>query len=185
MQIIFLTPLGAFFLNVFIWTFLHSGISFCSSRIPVERFRINNPLYQTFCWEKNGMLYQRLFHVRSWKRFIPQGSKLFRDGFSLQKLSSLDSIYLKRWLQESIRAEFCHWMMVFPSVFFFLWNSELGGWLMVAYAALNNFFPIVAQRFNRPRIRHYLELATQNSKLVFTSSKTAETRLKLASSNLH
>ncbi len=56
---------------------------------------------------------------------------------------------------------------------------------MVAYAALNNFFPIVAQRFNRPRIRHYLELATQNSKLVFTSSKTAETRLKLASSNLH
>ncbi len=54
MQIFFLTPLGAFFLNVFIWTFLHLGISFCSSRIPVERFRINNPLYQTFCWEKMG-----------------------------------------------------------------------------------------------------------------------------------
>jgi len=32
----------------------------------------------------------------------------------------------------------------------------------VLYAVANNFFPIVAQRYNRPRIRRYLELARRD-----------------------
>lgn len=184
MQILFLNPLGTLFLDVMAWIILHLGIGFYSSKIPVERFNPDQRFYQTFVWEKGGRIYQQLFHVRSWKRFIPQGSKLHGEAFSLQRLPGKDPITLKRWLQESIRAEFCHWMMVFPGFVFFLWNSELGGWLMVAYAALNNFFPIVAQRFNRPRIRHYLEQTSQDLKPVLLPSTTAERRFQLANPNM-
>ncbi len=156
MQILFLDPLEAFVLDVIAWIMLHLGIGYCSSRIPVGRFDPNRRFYHSFAWEKNGGVYQDLFHVRAWKHYIPQGSRLYRDTFSLQNLTSLDPVYLECWLRESIRAEFCHWMMIFPSVFFFLWNSASMGWWMVAYALLNNFFPIVAQRFNRPRVRRYL-----------------------------
>jgi len=30
------------------------------------------------------------------------------------------------------------------------------GWIMVAYAVLNNLIPIILQRYNRPRIRKLL-----------------------------
>jgi len=157
MQILHLDPVNTLILDVIAWICLHLGIGYCSSRIPVERFNLDGWFFQPFPWEKDGKIYQELFHVRSWKRFIPQGSRLYRDTFSLQNLASLDPAYLERWLGESIRGEFCHWMMIFPSILFFLWNSPTMGWLMVAYAVLNNFFPIVAQRFNRPRVRRYLE----------------------------
>jgi glycosyl-4,4'-diaponeurosporenoate acyltransferase len=183
MQILFLNPLATFVLDVIAWVFLHLGIGYCSSRIPVERFDIDKPFYKTRPWEKGGKIYQQLFHVRAWKRLIPPGSKLYRDAFSLQKLPNMDPAYLKLWLQESIRAEFCHWMMIWPGFVFFLWNSTLGGWLMVAYAALNNFFPIVAQRFNRPRVRHYLELAGHSAATAGTSVRSMEPSFQLAHMN--
>lgn len=157
MQIIFLSPVDTLLLDVAAWVLFHVSIGFCSSRIPAEWLDPNKRFYQSFSWEKGGKIYQCLFRVRSWKRFIPDGSRLYRNAFSLQTLRRLEPVYLERWLKESVRAELCHWLMIFPSGFFFLWNSTMVGWVMVLYAALNNFFPIVMQRFNRPRIRRFLE----------------------------
>lgn len=161
MQVLFLDPIGTFVLDVIAWVMLHLGIGYCSARIPVERFRPEKRFFQSFRWEQGGAVYQKLFHVRAWKNYIPQGSRLYKEAFSLQNLPSLEPAYLERWLRESVRAEFCHWMMIVPGGVFFLWNNEMAGWWMVAYAWLNNFFPIVAQRFNRPRIRRYLDWARQ------------------------
>jgi glycosyl-4,4'-diaponeurosporenoate acyltransferase len=185
MQILFFDTLKTVFVDIVTWVCLHLGIGYWCSRIPIEQFDINQRFYQTFRWEKGGTIYQQLFHVRSWKRFIPQGSKLYRDAFSLQNLPNMEPAFLMRWVQESIRAEFCHWMMVFPSIFFFLWNGELGGWLMVAYAALNNFFPIVAQRFNRPRIRRYLEQTRQTPVALPSYSAGMQPAQQFASSHSH
>jgi glycosyl-4,4'-diaponeurosporenoate acyltransferase len=52
--------------------------------------------------------------------------------------------------------------MIVPGFFFFLWNDVILGWLMVAYAFLNNLPFIIVQRFNRPRIRKLIAL-TENS----------------------
>lgn len=79
-------------------------------------------------------------------------SVLCGDSFSLRHLSSLAPVYLERRIRESIRAVFCHWMMIFPGFFFCSWDSPVMGWAMVACAALNDFFPILARRFNRPRL---------------------------------
>ncbi|NLG74176.1 MAG: glycosyl-4,4'-diaponeurosporenoate acyltransferase [Chloroflexi bacterium] len=162
MQIFFFSAVETLIIDVIVWICFHLGIGFWASQIPVEKFDPDHWFFQTFDWEKGGQIYQDLFRVRSWKRFIPQGSKLYPNTFSLQKLKSLDPEYLELWLRESIRAEFCHWMMILPGFLFFLWNSVEVGWLMVLYAVANNFFPIVAQRYNRPRIRRYLELARRD-----------------------
>jgi glycosyl-4,4'-diaponeurosporenoate acyltransferase len=47
-------------------------------------------------------------------------------------------------------------MMILPGFLFFLWNEAVVGWIMVAYAVLNNLIPIIMQRYNRPRIRKLL-----------------------------
>lgn len=164
MQILHLDTAATWILDIIAWVIFHLGISFFVSHIPIEHFSLNRRFYQTFRWERGGAIYQQLFRVRSWKRFIPNGSKVFgKDNFTLQHLTNLNPVYLETWLRESIRAEFCHWMLIFPGFFFFLWNNVAMSLVMMVYAILNNFFPIVAQRFNRPRVRRYLEIARQQA----------------------
>jgi glycosyl-4,4'-diaponeurosporenoate acyltransferase len=161
MQIVFFAPLQTFLVDVAAWIFFHLGIGFCSSKIPISKFDPNRRFFQTFPWEKGGSIYQKLFHVRSWKRFIPQGSALYKNAFSLQHLTTKDPAYLELWLRESIRAEFCHWVMILPGFFFVLWNDVVGSWLVMAYAVITNLVPIVLQRFNRPRMRRMLQQAKE------------------------
>jgi glycosyl-4,4'-diaponeurosporenoate acyltransferase len=156
MQVIYLSIQDTVLVDIFAWIFIHFSIGYWCSRIPVSKFNPQKWFYLTRPWEKGGEIYERFFHVRSWKKYIPAGGKLYSDTFSLQKLSSFKKDYLELWLKESCRAEFCHWIMVLPGFLFFFWNSTRGGCLMMIYAVLNNLFPIVLQRFNRPRIRRLM-----------------------------
>lgn len=156
MQIVFLDTLETILLDIIAWVIFHLGIGYASSKIPLERLNPDLRFFQAYDWEKDGMIYEKLFHVRSWKHLIPNGSALYGDGFSIKNLATNDLAYLYRWLKESIRSEVCHWAMIVPGFFFFLWNNVVVGWIMVAYAFLNNLVPIIMQRFNRPRMRRLL-----------------------------
>jgi glycosyl-4,4'-diaponeurosporenoate acyltransferase len=159
MQIVFLEPLETIILDVLAWLVFHLGIGYGSSRIPLEWLNPDHRLFQPFTWEKGGGIYQQRFRVRSWKHFIPNGSALYPGTFSIRNLPTDDPAYLERWLKESVRAEVCHWVMIIPGFFFFLWNDVAVGLGMVAYAFLNNLVPIIIQRYNRPRARKLLDKA--------------------------
>ncbi len=152
MQIIFLTTTQAILRDVLAWAIIQLMIGYCISKIPLDWLNPDLPSFQVFAWEKGGEIYEKYFHVRAWKRLIPNGSALYRGAFSIKNLQTNDLTYLKRWLKESVRAEICHWLMILPCVFFFLWNSLVLGWVMVAYAFLSNLVPIILQRYNRPRM---------------------------------
>ena len=156
MQIIFLDPLITFFVDILAWVVFHLGIGFSSSRIPLSWLHPEYRFFHTYKWEKEGMIYEKIFHVRSWKHIIPNGSAVYRGMFSIKNLPTNEPEYLKRWLKESVRSEICHYLMIIPGFLFFLWNNVFVGWLMVAYAFLNNLVPIILQRFNRPRMRKLL-----------------------------
>ncbi len=153
MRILFLEPLETFILDMICWVIIQLGIGYLSLKFPEKWLDPGRRFFQSFAWEKGGKIYQQLFRVRSWKHLIPDGSKTYRGAFSIKKLPTSELTYLLRWLKESIRSELCHWFMILPAPFFFLWNSIKGGWLMVFYAFFNNLVPIILQRFNRPRIR--------------------------------
>ncbi len=156
MRILFLEPLQTLIFDVVAWVILHLGIGYGSTKIPLKWLNPDRRFFQAFAWEKNGRIYDQLFRVHSWKRFIPNGSALYRGAFSIKKLPIYDLAYLHRWLKESVRSEICHWIMILPGFFFFLWNDVVMGWVMVAYAFLNNLVPIIMQRYNRPRVRKLL-----------------------------
>jgi glycosyl-4,4'-diaponeurosporenoate acyltransferase len=156
MQIIFLDPAQVILLDVIAWLVIHLSLGYLSSKIPLEWLNPNQWFFQTFAWEKGGEIYQKFFRVRSWKKYIPNGSRAYRGAFSIKNLISSNPAYLERWLKESVRAEICHWVMIIPGFLFFLWNSEAFAWVNVVYAFLNNLVPIIMQRFNRPRMRDML-----------------------------
>ncbi len=162
MQIITLSTHDTIFLDIFAWIVIHLSIGYLSARIPIDTFDPDHWLFLTYPWEKGGRIYDTLFHVRSWKKFIPGLGRITSNKFSMQKLASSDLDYLKTWLKESCRAEWCHWVMIIPGFFFFLWNSvEVGCW-MVAYAVANNLIPIILQRYNRPRVRRMIMMLEKN-----------------------
>lgn len=156
MRIIFLSGLETLVLDIFAWVVFHLSIGYSCSRIPIERFDPQKSRYQTKTWEKDGEIYQKLFHVKEWKKFIPSGAAVYKGAYEIKHIHSFNIDNITRWLKESCRAEFCHWVMILPGFLFFLWNSVEMGLCMVAYAVLNNFVPIIMQRYNRPRVRKIL-----------------------------
>ncbi len=156
MQIIFLDTVGTVITDILAWIAFHLSIGYLSSKIPLNWLKPERWFFQTFAWEKGGVIYDKIFSVRSWKKIIPNGSALYKGAFSIKHLPTSDINYLHRWLKESVRSEICHWLMIIPGLFFFLWNSVSAGWINVLYAILNNLVPIILQRYNRPRMRKLL-----------------------------
>lgn len=157
MRILYLSPLETVILDILAWILFHLSIGYATSRLVITHFDPNDRLYQTKPWEKNGEIYQKLFRVKDWKKFIPSGAALYKNAYEIKRITSFTIQNIGTWLRESCRSEFCHIMMILPGFFFFLWNSIQAGWWMVAYAFANNLIPIIMQRYNRPRIRTLLE----------------------------
>lgn len=163
MRLISIPDDHALLVDILVWIIIHLSIGFGSSRIPIAWFNVQQFLYRSYKWEQGGKIYQRLFRVHSWKSLLPNGGALYPNTFSIRRLNTYTIEYLERWLQESCRAEFCHWMMILPGFLFFFWNNILLGWWMVFYAVLNNLFPIIVQRYNRPRMHHLLNQMRRKS----------------------
>ncbi|MDY6874453.1 MAG: hypothetical protein SVR81_10960 [Chloroflexota bacterium] len=94
---------------------------------------------------------------------------MYKEGYSIHRLTRTDRATLARWLRETVRSETCNWLMILPGFLFFLWHTPLVDWLMVAYAFLNNLPVIVVQRFNRPRLRQMLTIRARRDEI--TASK--------------
>ncbi|MDD3777382.1 MAG: glycosyl-4,4'-diaponeurosporenoate acyltransferase [Actinomycetota bacterium] len=104
-------------------------------------------------WEINKEVYHKIFKVKSWKKFIPDGGTLFKRGFAKKKLAQKSSPYLSQFLNETKRAELTHWLQILPVPVFFLWNQWWVGLIMIAYALLANIPCILLQRHNRLRLQ--------------------------------
>jgi glycosyl-4,4'-diaponeurosporenoate acyltransferase len=146
-------------LNTAAWLAIHLGVSYFSSRLPLELFRAEGWLYRTRRWEMEGRIYQAVFRIRSWKGLLPDGAALFRKGFRKKRLASRSAVYLSHFVLETCRAELCHWLVFAVVPLFFLWNPWYVALPMIPYAVATNMPCIFAQRFNRPRFRAELRRA--------------------------
>lgn len=156
MRIFFFDDITTVILDVIAWVMFHLSIGFWTSKIPVDVFNPQHSWYMTRIWEKGGEIYQDLFRVKDWKKYIPSGAAVYKNAYEIKHIKAFTVNNVTRWLKESCRSEFCHWVMILPGFLFFLWNSTIGGWIMVVYAFLNNLVPIIMQRYNRPRVRKLL-----------------------------
>ena len=156
MRVIFLPTFWTIVLDCIMWTAFYFSIAFLCTRIPMEYLAKDRWLFRTRPWEQQGEIYHRLFGVRYWKKRLPSGGKIF-GGFDMRSIASYEVPYLERWIIETRRSELCHWILILPSVLFFLWNPPEVGWGMIVYAILFNLPMIITQRHNRPRLQALLE----------------------------
>ncbi len=146
-----------FTVNAAAWIVIHLGAALFCRRLSYDQLSRLAGIFKARSWEANGALYQRLFRVRRWKSLLPSGGAIFPGGFSLKKVASHDSGYLREWVNESYRAELTHWLAMMAVVIFVLWNPPIGMAINIIYALVVNLPCIITQRYNRPRLMAIVE----------------------------
>jgi len=157
MRVIFLSRPVTIFLCFILWGIIQAGTVLICILIPDRYFDPDSSIFRQRKFERGGEFYQKVFKVRSWKGLLPDGGKVWRKkGYQKKNLKDLSKENLRRYLIESSRGEMTHWLaMSFFWVFGFFTPLYVL-WMMIAYALLLNLPCIIAQRYNRPRIRRLL-----------------------------
>jgi glycosyl-4,4'-diaponeurosporenoate acyltransferase len=139
-------------LNVAGWPVIQLGLAWAFTRMSVDWF---NPRHAR-AWEQGGRFYERMFAIKRWKDWLPDGARWMGGGFSKGSMARLGPDYFQRFIRETWRGELCHWYALGCAPLFFLWNPWWAGVIMVIYAAVANLPCILAQRYNRARFQRLL-----------------------------
>jgi glycosyl-4,4'-diaponeurosporenoate acyltransferase len=162
-----LLNLGTFWtvlVDCLVWLVIHLGAANLLVRFGEKSFSPENWLCRWQGWEQDGCLYQKHFRIKKWKHRLPDAAPLLgARGFPKKKLRGKNPAYLSSFLHETCRAETVHWVIILLSPLFFLWNPPWVGFLMVSYALAENLPLIMAQRYNRCRLRRILKKQAQRA----------------------
>ena len=160
LRVIHLPTFWTIMLDIAAWFVIHMGVVAAMVSLPVRLFDPQAWPFRLRGWERDGQLYEKAFRVRTWKDMLPDGANLLRwRSFRKRHLEHTTVDYLDRFSRETCRAECTHLLTMVWAPFFFLWNPVWVGWLMIFYALAENVPLIVAQRYNRIRIRRLLSRA--------------------------
>ena len=140
-------------IDIVAWFVIHMSVSYIMTRQPLSAFEPDSWLYRQRSWEKNGRIYERLFRLKSWKKKLPDGAAVFKNGFEKKRLKETGQRYLQDFISETCRAELTHWIVFLFGFIFFVWNIWWVGIIMIIYAAVANIPCIITQRYNRIKLR--------------------------------
>jgi len=140
-------------IDFLVWLVIHVGVSISVAKMRSDSFNPESWLYRERNWERNGEIYKDFLGVKTWKRLLPDGAAVSKSGFRKKHLGNPDAVYIRKFILETCRAELTHWVIFVFSIVFFVWNDWWIGIIMIAYASVVNIPCIVAQRYNRIRLR--------------------------------
>ncbi len=152
-MLIHLPDLWIVIIDIVAWFVFHMSIAFIGTILPERYINTHHWLFKERNFEQGGKFYEKYFFIKKWKKYLPDGSALFKKGFKKNKLNSTDKSYFDRFILELCRAEAVHWAVIFISPIFFIWNYEWASWVMILYAIVANMPCILAQRYNRIRFK--------------------------------
>jgi glycosyl-4,4'-diaponeurosporenoate acyltransferase len=151
-MIVHLSGPWAIVINITVWLVINLGVGMSTARMQSNSFNPQSWLYRQRIWERGGKTYKARLKVKKWKRLLPAIAAVVKGGFRKKHLGNADAAYVRRFILETCRAEFTHWIIFLFSLIFFLWNDWWIGLIMVAYGLATNIPCIVIQRYNRMRL---------------------------------
>jgi glycosyl-4,4'-diaponeurosporenoate acyltransferase len=142
----------AIVINIIVWLVINLGVGMSTARMQLNSFNPQSWLYRQRIWERGGKIYKARLKVKKWKRLMPAVAAVVKGGFRKKHLGNADAAYVRRFILETCRAEFTHWVIFLFSLIFFLWNDWWIALIMVAYGLATNMPCIAIQRYNRMRL---------------------------------
>ncbi|NLI54833.1 MAG: hypothetical protein GX417_11045 [Clostridiales bacterium] len=153
MQIFRFSPPVTIALIFAVWAIAPLLLALLCLALPDRVFDPRRYFWRAHRCEREGQIYDSVFHIRGWKRLLPDGGGVWkRRGYQKRNLTDYSEENLRRFLVESARGELTHWLGILPFWVFGLFTPPYVVWIMLAYALAVNLPCIFAQRYNRPRI---------------------------------
>ena len=143
-------------LNVLLWPVIQVALAWGFTRMPVCWF--NPPATPAF---ESAVFHEKFLWIKHWKNLLPDGADWIGGAFNKSQLRATDREYLHRFIIESWRGELCHGCALLFVPVFFLWNPWWGNCVILAYALIANLPCLIAQRYNRIRLRRLLARINQ------------------------
>jgi glycosyl-4,4'-diaponeurosporenoate acyltransferase len=148
--------------NAVAWLGIHLGLAWAVTRMPLGWFDPRGFPFRRHRWERGGVWYDRVLHIKRWKGLLPDGALLFARGFAKGRILGRDPAYLERYIRETCRGETVHWLVALLSPLFFLWNPRRAGIINVVYGCLANLPCVFAMRYNRLHLQRILTRYPKN-----------------------
>lgn len=127
------------------------GVAWMFVKMPDAWFKERAGFFECLPGESGG-IYERWLRVKWWKDLIPDAAPWF-GGAAKKTLSGRSREALERFLLETRRGEWAHWVQMLGLAAFLTWTPMPGAWIVVGWAVISNLPCIVLQRQNRMRIR--------------------------------
>jgi glycosyl-4,4'-diaponeurosporenoate acyltransferase len=147
----------AVLIDCIVWAALSTVVGLVTHRADDVRFVREGWLLRIRPWERDGRVYEERLHIKRWKNHLPEAGHLFEGGFDKKHLRRADPLYLERFVIETRRAEWTHWVLLAAGPLFVLWNPWGIAVAMVIYAVVANGPCVIIQRYNRCRLGRVLD----------------------------
>ncbi len=140
-----------------LWPIIQISIALFCKFLPKKIFDYNNFFFKSRRWEKSGQFYEKVFKVKKWKEFLPDGSACFKNEYKKKHMSNFSEENIQKFLYESCKAEWVHLLAIPPFLIFTIFCEFYFVLCMAAYALIVNLPCVLVQRYNRPRLIKILD----------------------------
>ena len=147
-----LSPWGLLLANIVGAAAVHAGSGYAVHRLSLARLQHDGWLLRPWPIERGGRIYERKAHIQRWKDRLPEAGALVAGGVSKRHVTR----DLDRFVVETRRAEYGHWLAIACTPAFALWNPLVGLVLMAVYSVVVNAPFIAIQRYHRQRAQRIL-----------------------------
>ncbi len=162
MPIFQLSPVEIVIVSILLWPILQLLATWLSRKLPSKCFSPSAYLFKERSWEKGGQLYVHVFKIKKWKKYLPDGAAVTKNGYRKKVLRDFSEENLELFIEETCRGELAHLLAILPFwVFAFFAPISIIGFMFL-YALLVNLPCIIAQRYNRPRLLKFIELKARH-----------------------
>jgi glycosyl-4,4'-diaponeurosporenoate acyltransferase len=152
-------------LDVVVWGAVHASTGYVAHRLPLRSLQRDVGPLRLTAPERRVHVFHRL-GIRRWKDRLPEAGALFAGGMSKRQLPPSAAGGLRRFVAETRRAEWAHWMALAAAPLFMLFNPPVAVVLMGLYALVANGPCIVVQRYNRARLVRALARARRSRETI-------------------
>ncbi len=156
MRIFYFDSLTTIIICFVLWAVLGLVAMEITFLIPDSFYRVDNWMFKTYAWEKDGVIYEKLFKVKKWKHLLPDGARYVKRGYRKKNLQDSSKENLELFVLETCRAELTHVLGALPFWVFGFFIEPEGVLIMLGYAIIANLPCILVQRYNRIRLTKIL-----------------------------
>ena len=139
MQIIFLPEWLTLILCFIVWFILQSLAAFICYIIPDRYYKPDSFIFKSKEWEKEGKIYNNIFKITKWKKFLPDGAAVAKNGYRKKHLNNFTKDNLEKFIIESCRGEMSHWLAILP-FWLFGFFCTCSSYSINVYLCLDNKF---------------------------------------------